>query len=246
MLTATDVARYRRLQDRVRKAAQRGVLLTLPMVKREDAPGTEERTVATVTRVLSPLLEVQHEAATDWVATAWEAAGMTSALVATKPTPLDEQGLRAAVGWAAKPLYGRTDEEAFKARLLTATDKLVVQAQGDAIISISEVQEKKRKVRTRYALIPSGRCCAFCSVMAGRGAVYRDPAMGKFHAHCRCVLTPIYSFKTPAGDEALSVPVKGYNPEEYRALYERARAEAGGNLSDIVAEVRRIEKAEGR
>lgn len=45
-----------------------------------------------------------------------------------------------------------------------------------------------------YARATSGKPCAFCAMLAGRGPVYRSEQSAGFHAHdgCSCTLEPVY------------------------------------------------------
>lgn len=94
-----------------------------------------------------------------------------------------------------------------------------------------------RDFGARYARVPSGsETCAFCLMLASRGAVYgskRGAGDGrKFHAHCDCVVTPVWS------DADLP---DGYDPD---ALYETYRAGVrdakSGSTKDVLAGIRRI------
>ena len=101
------------------------------------------------------------------------------------------------------------------------------------------IYENSDRRGVRYARIPSGaKTCAFCAVLASRDAVYLTYASAggknsgnEFHNDCDCEATPVND---------LSDMPEGHNSEEYMALYESARDEAGsGDLKDIVAAARR-------
>lgn len=75
----------------------------------------------------------------------------------------------------------------------------------------------------RYARVPQAGCCAFCIMLAGRGFVYHSEETAGFtkgghpyHNHCRCIAVP---------KDSKDFKVKGYNPKEYKAMYDSARAE---------------------
>ena len=74
-------------------------------------------------------------------------------------------------------------------------------------------RDEKRGVR--YARVPTGGVtCAFCMMLASRGAVYgsRDTAgeMGQYHKHCDCKIVPNYT-----GDKDAEI-VEGYDPKGLR------------------------------
>lgn len=75
---------------------------------------------------------------------------------------------------------------------------------------------RDRKKGVRYARVTSGRnTCAFCLMLAGRGAVYwtRESAgaFNRWHTHCRCKVVPGYS-----GDQ-YEVLVEGHDPKRIEA-----------------------------
>lgn len=75
---------------------------------------------------------------------------------------------------------------------------------------------RDRKKGVRYARVTSGRnTCAFCLMLAGRGAVYwtRESAGGtnRWHNHCTCKVVPCYS-----GD-AYETLVEGHDPAKIEA-----------------------------
>lgn len=72
---------------------------------------------------------------------------------------------------------------------------------------------RDRKKGVRYARVTSGRnTCAFCLMLAGRGAVYwtRESAgaLNRWHDHCTCKVVPGYS-----GDQ-YEVLVDGHDPKK--------------------------------
>lgn len=92
-------------------------------------------------------------------------------------------------------------------------------------------------------------CCAFCAMLASRGAVYTDdsfeasdarfegPGEHKIHDHCGCGMRPIYTRKDPLPDntsnfEALWIEVskstRGGNREQQREFRRRYEATLTG------------------
>lgn len=85
-----------------------------------------------------------------------------------------------------------------------------------------ELRRMKRG-RVAYMRVPSSNCaCAFCIMMASRGAVYktRESAGGgadvnKYHINCRCSVVPV-SVDDPF--------IEGYSTDEYEDQYYDARS----------------------
>ena len=92
---------------------------------------------------------------------------------------------------------------------------------------------------TLYARVPSGsKTCAFCLMLAGRGAVYAtrraagDKSLGaEYHGDCNC---------DPVAVRDPSDYPESYDPRELEQMYEDALKHAEGtDANSIVAEIRR-------
>lgn len=75
--------------------------------------------------------------------------------------------------------------------------------------------------KTSFARVPTGATtCAFCSMMASRGAVYASAktagAEDKYHHDCDCMIVPSW--------KGLKVNVKGYSDADHYANYHAARS----------------------
>lgn len=140
------------------------------------------------------------------------------------PTAPAEQ-TKAVTRWGVGPLFSAEPQYlAALAMIQEGIHRLVLQAGRDTI------ETNVRRTKLVYARIPSGRePCAFCLVLASRGAVYgsREAAGGdKYHTKCRCVPTPVRS------EDDLP---RGYDLARFREVYE---ANAGGSLTDVTASIR--------
>lgn len=126
-----------------------------------------------------------------------------------------------ALSWAARQFDP-------KSSLATLTDELVKEPYRETIRRTAEAS------LVRWARVPTGaKTCAFCLVLASRGAVYRseDTAGAKYHGDCDCM--PVMS----RTDDDLP---EGYNPYELYGQYTEARKSAGsGDLKAILAELRK-------
>ena len=100
-----------------------------------------------------------------------------------------------------------------------------------ADLNVLEASEElsTRKVRIRYARVPSGPSCGFCIMLASRGFVYASKEsageMSRFHDGCDCRIV--------AGTPGLEV--EGY---DYKGMYRRYRQcrDALGTDADLKAE----------
>ena len=87
---------------------------------------------------------------------------------------------------------GKTVEEAMQiayVRSLGEASKLVLDAGRSTIINTTAASEKF----SGWRRVTAGSSCAFCRMLAGRGAVYRDEARSHFasHPHCMCSVEPV-------------------------------------------------------
>lgn len=156
------------------------------------------------------------------------AGGRFSASLA--PSGAAEQAARQ-VGWAAVPLFAR-DPASSLARMGSVVDAAALQDGRDTIIHNS-VRDRSGP---RWARVPVGKTCAFCIMVASRGAVYRsaDTAGRDFHAACDC--QPV-----PSWDHGKDLP-PSYDEGQLFGLYDRARADAdSGNPKAITAAIRRLD-----
>lgn len=111
---------------------------------------------------------------------------MTSLLV-TGPVAV-KVGIR-----AGKPL-----EQAVSASLVQSAGamiRLVQQGSRDTITNAVATDE----AAVGYARVTDGHPCAFCALLASRGAVYRSEATASFraHGHCGCQPKPLYDASAP-------------------------------------------------
>jgi hypothetical protein len=90
--------------------------------------------------------------------------------------------------------------------------------------------------KPRFARVPQGKTCAWCTMLASRGFVYRSErsagSVSHFHNDCDCQIVADWS-DHPA--------IEGYHPEHLYGLYSSARAASGsGDQKVIAAEMRRM------
>lgn len=113
-----------------------------------------------------------------------------------------------------------------RSRLTQTAQRLTLQPGRDTIADSVDADP----ARPRWARVPHGKSCAFCMLVAGRGAVYRSEAtaLRSFHDGCNCTPEPVWK-----GGEL------SYDPGDYRRLYSAARRDAkSGDLKKILAQMR--------
>lgn len=92
---------------------------------------------------------------------------------------------------------------------------------------------KRDPKKPHYALVSQGKTCAFCTMLAGRGFVYKsEKTAHKMHTHCDCVACPEW--------DANPNKIRGYNPDALsdewdkakKIVWEKNKAEARKNGKD--------------
>lgn len=155
-------------------------------------------------------------------------------LAATMVRPVDPERANARAGWATAPLF--TGDGDSWARLLLLVDELVKQPGRSTMI---------RSVRDhgiRFARVPVGsETCAFCLMLAGRGAVYATSSSAgqgrKFHGACDCRIEPVRDI-----DDLARLKADGYDPDDLNDKYLTARGKAdSGSTKTILSELREQE-----
>lgn len=150
---------------------------------------------------------------------------ITGAFRAPLASPVATSAVASTVRWGASHLW--TLAPALTLSVVSVAVTEYVLRPGRQTVAQAVRQDTDRRVR--YARIPSGReTCAFCLAMASRGFVYASEVsagrkgFNDYHGNCDCVPTPEWS------DEP---QIEGYDPDRMYAMYEAARAEAGGVLA---------------
>lgn len=122
----------------------------------------------------------------------------------------------------------------------TLVDRTIfaVKRQGPATIAHNALRDPAAK---RFARVPRGKTCAWCSVLASRGWVYTTAKaageLGQYHSHCDCQIVPSFGRNPPK--------IAGYDPDALYKDYMAARESVivrGDDLTanNIAAEMRRL------
>lgn len=231
MATAADVAAYRSAQlDVVSLALAELVRWWRELI----ASLTGNVPVAEMETFTADLVATYGDAAAlaaaDWYDDLREASGARGRFRAQMAAPADRGQAAAVARWAAGPLFGaRPDPAQALDNLSGGVQRLTLQPARATIADSVDLDPAD----ARWARVPSGRTtCAFCRLLASRGAAYHseESAGGlanSYHSKCDCVPTPVW----PGESEPYDVDAL---LEEYNA----ARAKAGGDPKEILAQMR--------
>lgn len=125
------------------------------------------------------------------------ASGVTSPFTVrpTKPAPLQQVGQ--SLDWATQPLWSdQPDLVTAKTNVNGVVEKLVLGVGRQTIVDNVHRDTKAHG----WARITEPVPCAFCALLAIRGAVYRSDKSADFqaHDHCRCHAEPLFAPYEPS------------------------------------------------
>lgn len=178
--------------------------------------------------------EVSATVAADFYETARESSGARGAFTAIMSESDAARAMARKVRYATDPLYWG-DVEAALGRMTIAADEVALQQGRNTIMLNTE----RDHARPRFARIPVGKTCAWCLMLASRGAVYRSAASagaaGQYHGgNCDCEPVPSWN-----GGKDLP---PSYDEGYYFEMYDRARSDAGsGDPREITKAMRRLD-----
>lgn len=144
----------------------------------------------------------------------------------------DLEAVAGSVRYAVGNVFDGAPDQALA--LINGSVQRLVQYSGRETIARNVSADRSRP---RYARVPQGVTCAWCSMLASRGFVYHSKKSageidGHFHDDCDCQIVPSWD-KTPFID--------GYDPDEMYGQYMAARDAAGsGDQKNIAASMRRL------
>ena len=135
-------------------------------------------------------------------------------------SPPPREQVAKTVSWATQPLWKAEPDtlpqvvETAQTNLAGAVDNLVLDV-GRATIIDNVAADAKAKA---WARVPEPGCCAFCALLATRGAVYNAHSVQfRTHDHCRCHVEPVFNAYEPSAQI-----------RQWQALYAEAAAGTRG------------------
>lgn len=198
-------SRYRAAQIGLTRLLVRDVRglrrLILPQRLRESVPDW----LAAMNAVVDQYARTSASLAADFYDAQREAAGVTGVFTVPVTDPPPSEQTEASLRWATKDLWPRDPEDpatteaqrqALEVRLAQAETKAEQVAQKLVTdTGRGTVQEAVRqdKQATAWARSAARGACAFCKLLAARGAVYKqDTADFRAHDGCHCGVIPVF------------------------------------------------------
>lgn len=166
--------------------------------------------------------------AADWYDGLRDAAGVPDPFSALASDTLPAEQIEAGARWSVEPLFGaESDRDAALQRATGQVQRYVQQAGRDTITASAQADPGK----PRWARVPQGETCAWCLILASRGAVYLSEQsageLNRYHNDCDCQPTPTWDGSVP------------YDVDGLYALYNEARwGSRSGDIKKIAAWLR--------
>lgn len=230
MPSRREIENYRRSQRALTEAAEREMRALLAMLSPDPVVARRE-----LLEIFPALVQAYGEAGLA-VTMEWLEQVSPSEMLRMAPGAVVSTDQAAATAeWAARALT-EGDRVKMASLLAGAMQRYTLQPGRETI------RHTAARSGARYARIPSGKDpCAFCVMLASRGAVYesehtasRDDSGDKYHDYCWCVPTLLYP------DEPMP---EGYDPEALYGLYMTGRSAVGEkwpSTTDILSRMREI------
>lgn len=201
------------------QAAQAGLAIALGQQLATALPGldlTSPDTFRAFAAYLSQLVKRFGQASATLAVRQYAAERAAAGVTGTfRPVPADPAGVEqvtATLGWATAPLRSPEPTASLaqvEDRITIGAEKLVLDAGRQTIVD-NTLADRHAK---GWARVTEPDPCAFCALLATRGAVYRSEHNANFRAHdrCRCHAEPVFNAYEPSAQV-----------REWQALYAQA------------------------
>lgn len=227
MPTAAAADRQSAANRRIRSLLLKDVERAWKSIDTTDAIRARDALLVIVPPLVQEYGDMAATVAADFYAENRESARVRSRYRVALAPAIDPSRAEASTRWAVGPMFSDTPSagDAYR-RVRSITDRLAL-TQGDDTIRLNI---GKDPAKPRYAWVPKGATCAFCTLKASRGAVYvsAETATAGRHDYCDCVASQVYD-----GDDL------GYDVDHYRSLYQEGSAAADGHsMKQVLAGMR--------
>ena len=226
--TAADVAAYAAAQDDVVALAHAELVRWWADLDVSDGRAAAGALEAFLAELVAAYGSVAAALAADFYDQLRDEAGAPRRFRADLADPVPAGQAEAAARWAAGPLFGGDGAQAALDHAAGSVQRLVQQPARDTIA----LNVSRDPAKPGWARVPRGRGCAFCRMLAGRGAVYTSAqaarGMRAYHDHCKCSAVPVW--------RGQPLP---YDADALEREYLRAReAASSGSTKEILAQMR--------
>lgn len=169
MTTLAQVDDYRRAVEDLTAVATAELKALVAVLDGLTPRETRDALIASLPTVLTPYGTAASDLAATWYEDLRAESVDDGPFRAVSEFELDERRVRRMAGYAVSPLFGQSDSTVL-ALLAGASQRLIAGAGRDTI----DLNISSDRVLVGYARIPRAGACAFCGLLASRGAVYRS------------------------------------------------------------------------
>lgn len=166
--TASEVAGYRRAVDDLSTLAIGRLAAALRALDGQSGVATRNALIEMFPDLIGPYVTASGELAATWYEDLRRQA-VDTPYYATSSGTLNRERVEGLVRFGVKPLFGQSDATALSL-LGGGVQRLIADAGRDTI----DANAKRDVVSTSWSRVARPGCCDFCSMLAGRGAVYRS------------------------------------------------------------------------
>lgn len=200
MTTLADVRAYQSTIDDLTTVAAGEVERLLEEIATPNPEEFRDLLIELMPGLVEPYMGVAGEVAATWyeeLRDLVEGAAFQAGVYGATVNPAQMAGM---ARHAVSPLFGQSGSTVLA--LMTGSVQRLIADAGRETVRGNAVRDR---VRVGFARIPRPGCCAFCSLMASRGAVYASEMSAggqgnSFHDLCRCVVAPVFRGDTFARD----------------------------------------------
>lgn len=170
MATAQQLAQFRQVQDDLSSVAFKDLQSILSEFKGvQDGVTVRNALIKAVPVVMNPYVSASAQFAAVWYEDLRKAANQPGRFTSTLADSIPIAQYEALIRYAVGPLFKESDATVFSL-LSGQAQKVIAGGARDTI----QANINKEKQLVGYQRVPSPGCCAFCALVAGRGAVYRS------------------------------------------------------------------------
>lgn len=218
---------WRTLRD-VYTLAIRELLAIWRTLDTGDARSSTDALLLTLPPLADGFAAVAADVAADWYAELRRGAGVRSPFLPVLAGEVERGRVEALVRWGVTPLWSREPSpEQSLSKVSGGLQRIVANGARETVRRSAE----RDPVQPRVARYASANACAFCALLATRGAVYTE-ATGDFKSHddCRCIAVPVFP-----GSDYQEAPYVA----DWRRAYQEARTDTG-DPKEILSNMRQI------
>ena len=216
---------YRRAQAALSARATADLRKVWPRLLTMSPDKTAEALALVLAEVTDKYGSASAAIAAEWFEELRDVSGVTGSLTAQAAALPSTERLEVLARWGVGPLFGASpDPVTALHRVSGGLSRQVLGVGRDTLMeSIA-----KDPAGPRYARHASANACAFCAMLATRGAVYlsEDSGGGKYHDDCHCTVVPVW-------------PGQRYEEAPYVETWREAYSDApSGDTKEILASMR--------